>query len=144
MTSAGPALGESGPHRGLVPGEAEALIAEARRRQRDRRRRAARLIVGAGLVAAAAAASMIGFSGYSARAPAKIPGWPSAGPLRTMPPQVVVWTTWFKIEVLSSRTGQVVRTLATNVALFRGLPTVAVSPAGVVYFDDTCAQAQCI
>ncbi len=144
MTSAGPAVGESRAHRGLVPGEAEALIAEARRRRRDRRRRAARLGLGAGLVVAAVAASIIGFSGRSARAPAGIPGWPPAGPLRPMPAQLVVWTSGFKIEVLSSGTGQVVRTLATNVALFRGLPTVAVSPAGVVYFDDTCAQAECI
>jgi hypothetical protein len=47
----------------------------------------------------------------------------------------VVWTGGCKIQVLSSRTGRVVRTLVSNVALFKGLPTIAVSPAGVVYFD---------
>jgi WD40-like Beta Propeller Repeat len=58
------------------------------------------------------------------------------GPAGSMPSQIVVWTDNFKIEVLSSRTGRMIRTLATNVAVTRGIPTLAVSPAGVVYFDD--------
>jgi dipeptidyl aminopeptidase/acylaminoacyl peptidase len=53
-----------------------------------------------------------------------------------MPSQVVVWTRSFRIEVVSARSGQLLRTLATGVALDRGLPTVAASPAGVVYFDQ--------
>jgi hypothetical protein len=52
-----------------------------------------------------------------------------------MPSELVVWN-GFKIEVLASRTGRILRTLATNVALYRGLPTVAVSVNRVVYFDD--------
>jgi dipeptidyl aminopeptidase/acylaminoacyl peptidase len=53
-----------------------------------------------------------------------------------MPSQIVVWSASFKVEVLSSRTGRLIRTLAANVALFRGIPTLAVSPAGVVYFSN--------
>jgi hypothetical protein len=53
-----------------------------------------------------------------------------------MPSQIVAWTDTFKIEVLSSRTGRLIRTLATNVAVTQGIPTLAVSPTGVVYFDD--------
>jgi hypothetical protein len=53
-----------------------------------------------------------------------------------MPSRIVVWTDYFKIEVLASRTGRLIRTLATDVAVTRGLPTLAVSPAGIVYFDD--------
>jgi hypothetical protein len=59
-----------------------------------------------------------------------------------MPSQVVVWTGGFKIQVLSSRTGRVARTLVSNVALFQGLPAIAVSPAGVVYFDNARGTAR--
>jgi hypothetical protein len=52
-----------------------------------------------------------------------------------MPPLVVVWTGSFRIEVLSARTGRVLRTLAADVGLYQGLPTVAVSVTGMVYFD---------
>ena len=58
------------------------------------------------------------------------------GPAASMPARVVVWTADFKIEVLSSRTGQLIRTLVTGVAVTQGIPTLAVSPTGVVYFDD--------
>src|SRR5882757_4109659 len=58
------------------------------------------------------------------------------GPAAAMPSRVVVWTAGFKIEVLSSRTGRLIRTLAANVSLYRGIPTLAVSATGVVYFDD--------
>lgn len=53
-----------------------------------------------------------------------------------MPSRIVVWTADSKIEVLSSRTGRLIRTLVTGVALTRGTPSMAVSPAGVVYFDS--------
>jgi WD40-like Beta Propeller Repeat len=70
--------------------------------------------------------------------------WPPAGPMRPMPSQVVVWTAGFKIQVLTSRTGRVVRTLASDIALYRRVPTVAVSPAGVVYFDNARDRKQWI
>jgi hypothetical protein len=114
---------------------AEALIEEARQRQRRRWRR--RSLVGASIVvlAAAAVTGGIGLSGRPARGPAG--GTRAAsGPASSMPPRVVVWTDNFRIEVLSSRTGRLIRTLATNVALNQGVPTLAVSPAGIAYFDD--------
>jgi hypothetical protein len=113
----------------------QALIAEARRRQRDRRRRSARLILALAVVIAAVAAGVTGLTAGGEHAPGTSSGWQLAGPTEPMPRQVVVWTGGFRIEVISSRTGGVVRTLATNVGLYRGTPTVAVSTAGVVYFD---------
>jgi len=61
-----------------------------------------------------------------------------------MPSRVVVWTGGFRIEVLASRTGRLIRTLATNVGLYQGLPTVTVSPTGVVFFDTARDQKQWI
>jgi hypothetical protein len=115
---------------------AEALIEEARQRQRRRLRRWA--LLGASLVvlAAAAVTGGIGLSGRAGRAAAGSTRPPPPGPAVSMPSRVVVWTDNFKIEVLSSRTGRLLRTLATNVALNQGIPTLAVSPAGVLYFDD--------
>jgi len=101
-----------------------------------------RLILAAALVAAAVVAGGSGLIGRGVRTPAQGPGWLPAGPVRPMPSQVVAWTGGFKIQVLSSRTGRVVRTLASNVGLFQGLPTIAVSPAGVVYFDTARGTAR--
>jgi hypothetical protein len=139
VTIAGPSTArEPSPGAGSALPLAEALIQEARRRQRRRWRRRA---LGASLVllAAAAATGPVGLSGRTARAPAGGGGPAPPGPVAGMPSQIVVWTASFKIEVLSSRTGRLIRTLATNVALFQGLPALAVSPAGVVYFDDVYA-----
>lgn len=113
---------------------AEALIEEARRHRRRRLRR--RAIAGASLSLLLAAGLIAGLSlsGRTVRHPARTR--PPAGTAAAMPPEIVVWTAAFRIEVLSSRTGRLIRTLATNVALYRGLPTLAVSAAGVVYFDD--------
>jgi hypothetical protein len=88
------------------------------------------------LLAAVAATGAIGLSGRTARAPAGGGGPAPPGPVAGMPSQIVVWTASFEIEVLSSRTGRLIRTLATNVGLYRGGLTLAVSPAGVVYFPD--------
>jgi hypothetical protein len=52
-----------------------------------------------------------------------------------MPAEVLAWS-HFRLEVLSSRDGHVIRTLATNVATFRSLPSLSVSPAGTVYFNN--------
>jgi hypothetical protein len=41
------------------------------------------------------------------------------------------------IEVISSKTGQVVRVLATDRGLFRSTPQPTVSESGTVYFDDS-------
>ncbi len=102
-----------------------------------------RLILVAALVAAAFVALASGLTGRGSRTPAEGPGWP-AGPAGPMPSLVVVWTGSFKVQVLSSRTGRVVRTLASNVGLYQGAPAIAVSPPGVVYFDTARGPEQWI
>jgi hypothetical protein len=87
------------------------------------------------LLASAAATGAIGLSGRTARAPAGGAEPTPPGPVDAMPSQVVVWT-GDRIEVVSSRTGRLIRTLATDEGLYSGLPTLAVSANGVVYFDD--------
>jgi hypothetical protein len=133
------------PVAGYEPGSgasgAEALIAEARRRQRRRWRRRAVLAVIAVLLAAAVAAGVRGLPGRVSRPAAAAPS-PGPAQVAPMPSQVVAWTGAGSIEVLSSRTGRVVRTLAAGIALYRGLTTVAVSAAGVVYFDDAGGVGQ--
>lgn len=135
MSTAGPRaghepdLGAGGPHRG-----ADALIAEARRHRRRRWRRRAVLAVIFILLAAALAAGLAGLPGRAGR-PAAATAPRPPGHLQPMPPLVVVWTGSFRIEVLSPRTGRVLRTLAAGAGLYRGLPTVAVSATGMVYFD---------
>jgi len=124
---------------GLAPAagdsaSAQALIEEARQRQRRRRRR---YLLVAALVLVA---TMLGFAarGVSGRTTARTTGSASTGPpqhVGAMPARIVVWTSDFRVEVVSSRTGRVLRTLATGVAEIHGLPHLAVSPSGVVYFD---------
>jgi len=121
-----PAAGESAT--------AQALIEEARQRKRRRRRRY--LLVSALVLVAA----VLGFAarGVSGRTTARTAGSASTGPPQHgggMPARIVVWTSDFRVEVVSSRTGRVLRTLATGVAEIHGLPHLAVSPSGVVYFD---------
>ena len=133
------------PRHGLPDAaQVQVLFAEARRRRRRRRLAAgvASLVL-AGLVVAVGSSA---WPHQPRRGPAHAegPGWLPAGPVRPMPSQVVVWTGGFKIQVLSSRTGRVVRTLASNVGLYQGIPTIAVSPAGVVYFDTARGPEQWI
>jgi hypothetical protein len=47
----------------------------------------------------------------------------------------VVWRS-FRIEVVSSTTGRLIRTLAPDAGLNRFTPQPAVSPGGTVYFDE--------
>lgn len=137
--------GTGPPSRGEQLSAAQALIAEARQRQRDRRRRAVGLTVAAALSAAAFVAGASGLAGRGIRTPGEGPGWPPAGPVGPMPSQVVVWTGSFKVQVLSSRTGRVIRTVASNVGLYQGgVPAIAVSSAGVVYFDTARGGEQWI
>ena len=52
-----------------------------------------------------------------------------------MPAEVVVWE-HFRLDVLSSLDGHLIRTLATDVGEFRGSPSLSVAPGGKVYFDN--------
>lgn len=60
-----------------------------------------------------------------------------------MPPAMVVWAqvspSTMAIQVVSSRTGRVVRTLATDDGLFNSTPQPTVSTDGTVFFDDSVA-----
>ena len=52
-----------------------------------------------------------------------------------MPKQIVAVTNRFHLVILDAHTGKVIRTLARNVATFRGTPEIAVSPDGrQIYF----------
>ena len=52
------------------------------------------------------------------------------------PNEIVGWTSNGDLEVISAKTGAVERILASDVDLFApGLPTLSVSPGGVVFFD---------
>jgi WD40-like Beta Propeller Repeat len=121
--------------------QVQALFAEARHRRR--RRRLAAAVAGLVLAGLAVAVSSGAWPHQPRRGPAQGPGWLPAGPVKPMPSQVVAWK-GFKIQVLTSRTGRVVRTLASNVALYQAIPTIAVSPAGVVYFDTARGPEQWI
>ncbi len=47
-----------------------------------------------------------------------------------------------QLVVLSTRTGRIARTLASNVSIFApGLPSVSVGPHGTVYFESASAQS---
>jgi hypothetical protein len=121
------------PRHGLPDAaQVQVLFAEARRRRR--RRRLAAAMVSLVLAGLAVALTSGAWPHQPRRGPAQSRGWLPPGPVRPIPSQVVAWK-GFKIQVLSSRTGRVVRTLANNVGLFQGIPTIAVSPVGVVYFD---------
>ena len=57
-----------------------------------------------------------------------------------MPSEMVVWAsaqvgTTMSIQVLSSRSGHVVRTLALDFGLFNSTPHPTTSPDGTVYYD---------
>ena len=53
------------------------------------------------------------------------------------PNEIVGWTSNGDLEVISAKTGAVERILASDVDLFApGLPTLSVSPGGVVFFDS--------
>jgi hypothetical protein len=53
------------------------------------------------------------------------------------PAEIVAWTSSDHVVVISTRTGAVVRTLASDVAVFEpGVPDLSVSPQGVVFFNS--------
>jgi len=115
--------------------QAEALIEEARQRRR-RRWLATGAVISASLlvVTAAVLAVVLGSPAHAPRD--RLPASRSHLAAAPMPSQIVVWTDYFRIEVLSARTGRVIRTLATNVAEIRGLPDLTASASGTLFFDD--------
>ena len=122
------------------PQSAEALIEEARQRQRWRRQTA--LMAALVLLVGSVVVVVFGSTRHPRSHPISSPVPRQKLVAPPMPPQIVVWTNNFKIEVLSSRSGQVVRTLATGVEEIRGLPTLAASPSEVLYFDNASGTGE--
>jgi len=112
--------------------EVQVLFEEARRRRR--RRWFVGFLVLAVTVTTIAAIVLVRTSSVS-----RSPGHKTAGPTQqaasAMPAEVVVWE-HFRLDVLSSLDGHVIRTLATDVGEFRGSPSLSVAPGGTVYFDN--------
>ena len=114
---------------------AQALFEEARRLRRRRYWRWGTLIAFVGVVAALFVATY-GHTGGSRSAPLRAQNEPTTTPRTAkIPPKVVVWRN-FRIEVVSSTTGRLIRTLAPDAGLNRFTPQPAVSPGGTVYFDE--------
>jgi dipeptidyl aminopeptidase/acylaminoacyl peptidase len=112
---------------------AQALFEEARRRRL--RRRQAWIIGWVTVVLFAAGLSLV-LQPEPAGGPGRsVPDIPGIQHSSGMPVQIVVWTGDSGIEVLSASTGRVLRTVATGVAEYRGLPSLSVSPSGMIYFD---------
>ena len=58
------------------------------------------------------------------------------------PNSIVGWTANESLVVISTRTGQIERTLATNVSVFApGDPSISVAPDGTVFFDSADAAS---
>jgi len=114
---------------------AQALFEEARRLRRRRYRRGGILVTIIGMIAATIVVTL-GHTGGSRATPPRVQSEPPT-PTRTatIPQEVVVWRS-FRIEVVSSTTGRLIRTLAPDAGLNRFTPQPAVSPGGTVYFDE--------
>jgi hypothetical protein len=120
---------------------AQALFEEARQRRRRRHG-----VFGLGLTIALLIAALIMFlirPGLTPTAPPKSAGGtPIVGSsVPPMPTQMVVWAQTspgtLSIQVISSKTGHVIRSLAVDDGLFRSSPQPAVSAlTGTVFFDD--------
>jgi hypothetical protein len=123
------------PHtsRSTVP-DAEALFREAKRRQ-HRRRVGWALAVAIVVTVAGLVASQIG-------SPRVVPhrrtvARPGSGLPVGTPAAIVGWTSRAGVVVISTKTGRVERTLATNISIFEpGIPNVSVSPDGTVFFES--------
>ena len=118
------------------PPDTQALIKEARRNRRRRRQRTALIVLAVALAVAAMAvvtASVVTTPGTAPARPVR-PG----GALRTSaPPDIVGWTPDFRLVLISTRTGEVIRTLASGVSVDEpGFPDVSVAPDGTVFFDS--------
>jgi len=116
----------------LVRDEVEVLFREARRRRR--RRWFMGFVVLVVTIAMLTTVALVRASSV-ARSPVRKATGPTLQAAPGMPSEVVAWE-HFRLDVLSSVSGHVIRTLATDVSEFRGLPSVSVAPNGTVFFDD--------
>ena len=122
---------------------AQALFEEARRRRRRRYRWGLSAVLLAVLVVAATVWSFRDGTGPGSPPHADRALPPGATAHEGMPPAMVVWAqvspSTLAIQVVSSRTGRVVRTLATDDGVFNSTPQPTVSTDGTVFFDDSVA-----
>jgi hypothetical protein len=125
-------------------GSAEALFREAHLRRRRRRSAVGAALVGLLAVALIAVLLLVGKQPtVSIGTPPPSQSEVAAGPV--MPSQMVVWGrsgSSMSIQVVSARSGHVVRTLASDLGLFNGTPQPTVAPDGTVYYDDAVAGSQ--
>jgi hypothetical protein len=114
--------------------DVEVLFKEAKIRQR--RRRLGWLVVA---ICVAATTTLLIAWVRGSRTPAQRT---HERPLRALlpagtPGEIVAWTSNHNVVVISTRTGAIVRTLASDVAVLApGLPDLSVSPQGEVFFNS--------
>lgn len=128
-------------------GSAEALFREAHQRRRRRRRGMGAALMGVVLIAITVASVLL----VNDRPPPPR-GTPPASHIEgatvpAMPSEMVVWAsahvgTTMSIQVLSSRSGHVMRTLASDLGLFNSTPQPTTSPDGTVYYDKATGATQ--
>jgi hypothetical protein len=119
--------------------DAEALFWEARLRRRRRRRWTAGILLVV-LALGAAVATDDHPAGRSSTPAARSSRRVDVLPVGT-PKEIVGWTSGFRLVTISTRTGVVLHTLATQVGIFApGLPDVSVAPDGTVFFDSSAAS----
>src|ERR1700730_10415827 len=98
-------------HPASVAPDAQALIEEARQHRRRRRRRVGAMAIALGLVVAVTIVTAV-HTGRSRVTPAVGQRQPTQEvPAAAIPPELVVWSNFWRIEVISSTTGHVIRTL---------------------------------
>lgn len=128
--------------------EARALFEEARRRRRRRRRRIY-LAMAVVTIAAAAVTAVVAGTALTRNSLPPAPDHPmprAGGPVgaQAMPSQMVVWAqngrSTMSVQVINSHTGQVERTLANDIGLFRMGPEPSAAPDGTVYYDQGVTQ----
>jgi hypothetical protein len=120
------------------PKDVEVLFQEARRRRR--RRWVGWLAI---LVIVGAAVSLwLEHLGSSATSPTHGVNRNRAALTAPTPAEAVVWTSGHQLVVISTTTGHVVRTLASDVSIAApGLPDITVGPDGTVFFDSSAASS---
>jgi hypothetical protein len=61
-----------------------------------------------------------------------------------MPREIVAVNGYGQIEVVSSRTLRVIRTLAARLGGFQGTETLAASPSGLIFFDGLTGDGETV
>jgi hypothetical protein len=133
------------PLEGVDHGSAQALFEEARQRRRRRHRMAGITLA---VLTATAALSTVFVRGHGTTVSPQKSNHEAAIPgprLPPMPSQMVIWgqttSSTMSIEVIATKTGHIVRTLASDDGLFRSTPQPTVSALGTVYFDDSVSES---